>query len=1081
MSKKKIFKKTVENPKFPELEEKILKMWEQVDIEKKIQEKHANDPPFVFLEGPPTANGLPHMGHALTRAIKDVFLRYWTMKGHRVTPRIGGWDCHGLPVELEVEKQLGFSGKDDIEKYGVAEFNQLCRESVLKYVREWVQMTKRIGFHLDMEHPYVTMTNEYIESVWWSLKQLFDKNLLFKGHKVVPYCPRCGTPLSSHEVALGYKDADDPSIYIRFQSKKDPHLYFVAWTTTPWTLPSNLLLAVKASAEYVKVKPKGSNDVHVIAKVLMNSVFDPKEVEIIDVVKGEDLEDEEYVPLFDFTPVQEGKSHRIKTATFVTLEEGTTGIVHVAPAFGADDYELCREHGVELFNPVDLEGKFDHSLPRIGGKFVKDADEVIMQWLEEEGKLLKRGTITHTYPFCWRCSSPLLYYAIDTWYIGMSQLRDRLVELNEQIFWKPNHLKHGRFGNFLKEAKDWALSRNRYWGTPLPIWVCEQGHYSCVGSVEELKQWSLEPVSDPLDLHRPYIDEIRIKCHECGQPASREPHVIDCWYDSGSAPFAQWHYPFEHQDEFKDHFPVDFITEAHDQTRGWFYSLHAVATAVFDSIAYKRVLSMGHVLDQEGKKMSKSLGNVVSPNDMFDQFGADATRWLLYSTPTWNNIRFGPDLVREAMRLFQLPLWNTYSFFMTYAELDGFDPRDEKFELEKDERDLLDQWLLSRLQHLIRDVRDAMEDFEVHRAVHHFREFMDDLSNLWLRASRRRFWEKEITKSKISGYQTLYDVLVTLSKLLAPFMPFMAEHLYQTLVVPVMDKPADAFPLSVHLESYPMPDDQWINDALDEQFSYVKDLIVQGRAIRARTNLKIRQPLSQAVVVASRDILDRVQPFAELIKTELNLKDVEFTTDPGKVVEQKIKPHYDKLGPKFRKEANKVGNHLKGLSGSSVENLLKQLEEKGVATINIDGTEYELSSDDFEVVTTNVEGYEGGEFKGGQVFLNTNLTPELKKEGLAREVIRRIQMMRKDLNLDFEQLIDVHYEASTELATVIKEYQSLIKNETLTKSLRRLTSKDKSKSRTAARSKFMEWTITDVEGKQHHLTLDVKPHSEHRN
>lgn len=1070
MVKGKAFKKTTETPKFPELEEQILKMWEQLDIEAKIREKHANDPPFVFLEGPPTANGLPHMGHALTRAIKDVFLRYWTMKGYNVTPRIGGWDCHGLPVELEIEKQLGFSGKADIEKYGVAEFNQLCRESVLKYVREWVQMTKRIGFHLDMEHPYVTMTNEYIESVWWSLKQLFDKKLLFKGHKVVPYCPRCGTPLSSHEVALGYQDVEDPSIYVRFQSKKDPNLYYVAWTTTPWTLPSNLLLAVKADAEYVMVRQKGSTEVHVLAKDLLSSVFDPKEVEILKVVKGRDLEDEEYLPLFDFTPVQEGNSHRIKTASFVTLEEGTTGIVHVAPAFGADDYELCQEHGVKLFNPVDAEGKFDRSLPRIGGKFVKEADNEIIQWLKEENKLLKRDTITHTYPFCWRCDSPLLYYAIDTWYIGMSQLRDRLVELNEHIFWKPNHLKHGRFGNFLKEAKDWALSRNRYWGTPLPIWVCERGHYSCVGSTEELAQWSLDPLPEPLDLHRPSIDQVRIKCHECGQPATREPYVIDCWYDSGSAPFAQWHYPFEHQDEFKDHFPVDFITEAIDQTRGWFYTLHAVSTAVFDSIAYKRVLCMGHVLDQEGKKMSKSLGNVVSPNDMFDQFGADATRWLLYSTPTWNNIRFGPDLVREAMRLFQIPLWNTYSFFMTYAELDGFDPREKKFAVTKDEHEVLDLWVLSRLQGLIHGVRESMEEFEVHQAVRQFREFMDELSNFWLRASRRRFWEKELTSSKKAAYHTLYHVLVTLSKLLAPFMPFFAEHLYQTLVVPVRPKKKDNIPLSVHLEQYPEPDETWRNLKLEEQVGYVKQLIVEGRSIRSRTNLKIRQPLPSAVVVAKQEVLNHLKPFTDLILSELNLKTVEFTTDPGKVLEKKIKPRFDKLGPKFKKEANKIGNYLKNLSGPAVEDVLKQLEESGIASITIDGSTHEISSEDVEILTENVEGYEGGEFEGGQLFLDTRLTPELLQEGLARDVIRRIQTMRKELNLDYEQQIDVEYETNTqELASAIASFADLIKNETQSDKLvsTTISALDDKQAR--------QWEINDVKGSAHVLKLKLTP------
>ncbi|UCE13819.1 MAG: isoleucine--tRNA ligase, partial [Candidatus Heimdallarchaeota archaeon] len=767
-------------PDIPAQEEDIFNYWKQKNIEEKVQQASQDKLPFVFVEGPPTANGHPHMGHALTRAIKDVFLRYQTMTGHHVTPRIGGWDCHGLPVEIEVEKELGLESKEDIEAYGIANFNKKCRESVLRYVNEWEEMSTRIGFHLDMPRSYITMSEEYIESVWWSLKQIYDKKLLFKGHKVVPYCTRCGTSISSHEVAQGYQETQDPSIFIKFKVKGEDNRYFLAWTTTPWTLLSNLVLAIDKNELYVEIEHE--NESLIFAKALLPRVF-PDEKPILKEFLGNELIGMEYEALFPYTAEKKsGKAHFVVEADFVLMDEGT-GIVHCAPAFGVEDYELCQEIGVAMFNPVNEDGTFFEDMPDFGGMHVKEADPLIMEKLREEKKLLREQTITHTYPFCWRCDSPLLYYAIESWFIGMSQLREQIQELNQQIRWMPKHLKNGRFGNFLDELKDWALSRSRYWGTPLPIWTCSNGHEFAVGSREDLNQLTKGGLPENFTLHKPDVDQIKVECPSCHENATREDYVIDCWYDSGAAPFAQWHYPFENKTAFKDHFPVDFITEAIDQTRGWFYSLHAIATVVFDNVSFKTCLTMGHIQDEEGKKMSKSKGNVIAPKDVFDRYGADPARWLLFSTPTWNDVRFGFNLVEESMKEFILPLWNVLLFFITYANLDQYSPKDKKYYISSSERPILDQWILSRYNNVLKDFHQGFDDLAIHQVIKTLQMFLNsDLSNVWIRQSRRRFWEKELSISKKSAYSTLYEILHSLTKTLAPILPFLSEKMYQVLV-----------------------------------------------------------------------------------------------------------------------------------------------------------------------------------------------------------------------------------------------------------------------------------------------------------
>ncbi|MFX0121770.1 MAG: isoleucine--tRNA ligase [Candidatus Hodarchaeota archaeon] len=1018
-------------PDLPTQEEAIFNFWKKNKIEKKVQEASKENPPYVFVEGPPTANGHPHMGHALTRAIKDVFLRYKTMTGHFVTPRIGGWDCHGLPVEIEVEKELGLEGKEDIEEYGIENFNARCRESVLRYVNEWEEMSERIGFHLDMPRSYITMSEEYIESVWWSLKQIYEKKLLFKGYKVIPYCTRCGTPISSHEVAQGYQEVQDPSIYIKFKIKEkgERKRFFLAWTTTPWTLLSNLVLAIDKNATYIEVEH--DNESLILAKKLLSPVF-PEGKPIIREFKGKELIGMEYEPLFSYTGDNaQGRAHFVTDANFVLMDEGT-GIVHCAPAFGVEDYELCQEIGVEMFNPVLENGTFVKDMPDFGGMHVKEADPLIMEQLRKEKKLLREKTITHTYPFCWRCDSPLLYYAMESWFIGMSQLRERIQELNQQIRWMPKHLKNGRFGNFLDELKDWALSRSRYWGTPLPIWTCEKGHEFVIGSREELNKLTEGGLPKGFSLHKPYVDQINVKCPSCNANSIREEYVIDCWYDSGAAPFAQWHYPFENKEEFKRHFPVDFITEAIDQTRGWFYSLHAISTVVFDNISFKTCLTMGHTQDEEGKKMSKSKGNVIAPKDVFEKFGADPARWMLFSTPTWNDVRFGLNLVEESMKEFILPLWNVLLFFVTYANLDEYSSNDQKYLISPENRPILDQWILSRYNSVLKEVHQGFEDLTIHQVLKSLQTFLNsDLSNLWIRQSRRRFWEKELSISKKSAYSTLYEILHSLSKILAPILPFLSEKMYQVLV-----KGQGSGLESVHLETLPESNERLINPKIENLITITRDAITTGRAIRAQKGLKARWPLPQVIFITNAEGKEALVTLKELILQELNVKDMSFTDDPLEFQEINFSPNFKQLGPKFKKKANLIANWMKNQKGQLAKEIADKISHEGSFKITLEGRNYEIHKEDLEIRITEREGFSGASFSHGDLFLNLELTEDLIQEGFVRDLIRRIQSMRKDMELEYDAEITVNFsETDPEIIEIINNYSSFIQEEVLAQKL----------------------------------------------
>jgi len=987
---------------FPKMEEEILRDWEEKRIFEKLREKNRGNERFIFLEGPPTANGMPHMGHALTRAIKDIVLRYKAMNGYDIEPWIGGWDCHGLPVEIEVEKMLGINSKREIERYGVKKFNELCRKSVFKYRDEWVKMTKRIGFWIDMDNAYVTMEDYYIESVWWALKKIYEQGLLVKDYKVVPYCPRCGTPLSSHEVAQGYRETKDPSIYVKFKVK-DENAYFLVWTTTPWTLPSNLLLAVGEEIDYVLVEKDGER--YYLAKARLREVLG--EARIIRELKGKELKGKRYERLIPFVPV-DFDAFYVTTADFVSTEEGT-GIVHIAPAFGEDDYQLCKREGVPLVKPVNEEGKFTDTPWK--GMFVKEADEHIIKWLRENNKLYKKGVVEHTYPFCWRCGTPLLYYALDTWYIRMSERREDLLRNNETVNWKPEHLKHGRFGNFLEEVKDWALSRNRYWGTPLPIWRCPEGHVFIPDGKEDLlKHADPDSIPEHFELHRPYVDEIRVKCPVCGKDMEREPYLIDVWFDSGSAPFAQFHYPYENQEEFKKSFPVDFITEALDQTRGWFYTLMAISTVVFNRAPYRNVLTMGLVLDENGEKMSKSKGNAVDPMEVMDSLGADAMRLYLYSIPVWKSRRFSENLVREYMQKTLMTLWNVYVFFKNNAQLDSFTPENIG-EITNE----LDRWLVSRLNSTILDIRSYLDEYEIHRATKAMERFIDELSNWYLRRSRRRFWKEEMSDDKISAYTALYTTLKTLSMVMAPFTPFFSDFMYRNLWG---DKE------SVHLEDYPNASESLIDEALEEEMNIAIRIAEAGRRARQLANIKLRQPLAKMSIVAGEKYHPVIEKFMDVLKEEVNVKDIEIMASAGRMVNVEIRPNYRVLGPKLKGDMKRV---LKALQSMPVREVVEALRSGG---LKIEG--YNLTQEDLEIVEKPAEGIQAVEVETLPmiVYLDTHITNELRQEGLAREVVRRIQAMRKEMNLDYAQKIRTYYEGDEEVREAIERFKDYIMRET---------------------------------------------------
>ncbi|MEF8832944.1 MAG: isoleucine--tRNA ligase [Candidatus Thermoplasmatota archaeon] len=993
----------------PEKEKETIEFWEENDIAERTRNRE-REKKFGFTEGPPTANGLPHIGHVRTRVVKDVYLRYKTMKGYQVVPNIAGWDTHGLPVEIEVEKELGIDSKEEIEDYGLEKFNEMCKESVFKYEKEWKEMSKRIGFWINYEDAYITMEDDYIESVWWSLKQHWENGLLEKGHMVVPYCPRCGTPLSSHEVAQGYRMTEDPSIHMRFKVK-DEDAYFLAWTTTPWTLISNLLLAVDEDIDYALIEYEG--DKYYLAEDLVEEIFD--DVEILDTMKGEELIGKEYEPMFDYVD-SDSESHYVTHADFVTLEEGT-GIVHVAPAFGEDDYDICQDEGVDLVNPVDEAGKFTETVEDYAGQFVKDADDQIMDDLEERGDLLSRGTTEHRYMFCWRCDSPLLNYALESWFIRTSWEKEKLIDNNEEIFWKPEHLKNGRFGNFLDELKDWSLSRNRFWGTPLPIWTCDNGHEVCVGSKEELEKKATEALSDNFEFHRPYVDRVELECPDCEEKMERVPYVIDCWYDSGSAPFAQFHYPFENEEKFEEAFPVDFITESLDQTRGWFYSLLAISSLLRDEPAYMKCLTQGLILDEDGEKMSKSKGNAVDPTEVMQEKGADATRLYFMTSPVWNSTKFSKELVDEKINKTINTLMNVVSFFTNNANIDGFEPSDYEV------NDEIDRWLLSRKNSLIKEVEDGFDDLELHNSARSIEAFIDDLSNWYLRRSRRRFWEGT-EEEKMSAYNTLYETLKTLVKVMSPFTPFLAERIYRKLIYPN----EEGFE-SVHMCGFPPVDEKQLDTKLEENMELVIDIAELGRNARQKQDIKLRQPLKKAIVVSEDEQMDEaVKTFEDILMEELNVKELTTMQGESSLTETKVDPNYSSIGPKFKGDAEKVAQVIET---SAPEKVKDEIEKNG--EVELDG--FTIEEEDLEIYEEVKEKYTYSGERDLKVFVDTEMDEELETEGTARDVVRRIQTMRKELELGYTQKIKTYFEGDDDLVNAVKEMEDYIKKETLSREL----------------------------------------------
>lgn len=1008
-----MYKKVSTNLNFKERELEVLKYWKDNDIFEKSIKNREGGPTFTFYDGPPTANGRPHIGHILTRVIKDIIPRYKTMKGYKVL-RKAGWDTHGLPVELEVEKLLGIDGKPQIEKYGVEPFIQKCKQSVWTYKQEWEKMSDRVGYWADMENPYITYDNNYIESVWWSLKQIWDKDLLYKGHKIVPYCPRCGTALSSHEVAQGYKDVKEPSIYVKFQVKDQPGVYLLAWTTTPWTLPSNVALAVNPDETYVKVKCQ--DEVYILAEALAAPVLE-KEFEVLEKCKGKDLIGIDYEPLFNFVTPKK-KAYYVVAADYVTLTDGT-GIVHTAPAFGEDDARTGRNNDLPFVQLVSEQGTFVDSVTPWKGVFVKDADKDIIKHLKERNLLLKTLDYEHSYPFCWRCDTPLLYYARDTWFIKTTEIRDKLIANNKKINWYPESIGEGRFGNFLENNVDWGLSRERYWGTPLPIWECECGHRHAIGSIQELREMG-EDVPENIELHKPYIDNVFLKCPKCQGKMKRVQEVIDCWYDSGSMPFAQWHYPFENKEVFNDNYPADFISEALDQTRGWFYVLHTISTLLFDKPAFKNVIVLGLVQDKDGQKMSKHKGNVVDPWTVLDKQGADAVRWYFYTTSApWLPSRFYEDAVSEAQRKFMGTLWNTYAFYVLYANIDQFNPMNYK--LEADKLSPLDKWILSKLNSLIKMVDKGLEGYRITESARAIQDFVDDVSNWYVRRSRERFWTKGMEQDKINAYMTLWTVLSTVTKLSAPFIPFMAEEIYQNLVSNV-DTNA---PASVHLCDFPVSDEKLIDKALEDNMENVLKLVVLGRACRNTANIKNRQPIGNMYVKAG---FTMPEMYVDLVADELNIKKIIFTDDAKAFTEYKFKPQLRTLGPKYGKLVPQIGKVLAEIDSDV---LLVPFAKGETAKLEVEGNAIELAEADVLMEVVQKQGFVSENDKDVTVVLDTNLSPELIEEGYVREIISKIQTMRKEAGFEVMDNIKVYYSGSAEIEKVISNNSAEISGDVL--------------------------------------------------
>ena len=1006
-----MYKKVPTDLKFVEREREVEKFWRDNHIFEKSIEDRKDAPTYMFYDGPPTANGKPHIGHALTRVIKDMIPRYRTMKGYKV-PRKAGWDTHGLPVEIEVEKELGINGKEQIEKYGVAPFIEKCKESVWKYKSMWEQFSNVIGFWADMDDPYVTYHNSYIESEWWALKQIWDKGLLYKGFKVVPYCPRCGTPLSSHEVAQGYKDVKERSAIVRFK-KKDEDVYFLAWTTTPWTLPSNVALCVNPDEEYSKVKQ--GDYTYILASALVETVL-KDDYTVLKNYKGKELEGIEYEPLWGGLNVK-GKAWYVVCDSYVTLTDGT-GIVHIAPAFGEDDSRIGRNYNLPFVQLVDAQGNLTKET-KWEGVFVKDADKLVLKDLEENGKLFDAPVFEHSYPHCWRCNTPLIYYARESWYIKMTAVKEDIIRNNNTINWIPESIGKGRFGDWLENIQDWAVSRNRYWGTPLNVWICDCGHMHSIGSIEELKSMSKNCPED-IELHRPYIDAVTITCPECGKEMKRTPEVLDAWFDSGSMPFAQHHYPFENKEKFEAQYPADFISEAVDQTRGWFYSLLAISTLIFNRAPYKNVIVMGHVQDEDGQKMSKSKGNAVDPMDALNKFGADAIRWYFYvNSAPWLPNRFHDKAVEEGQRKFLGTLWNTYAFYVLYADIDNFDPT--KYTLDYEKLSVMDKWLLSKLNTLVKTVDDYLSNYKITETARALQSFTDDMSNWYVRRCRERFWAKGMEQDKINAYMTLYTSLITLSKISAPMIPFMTEEIYQNLVRSV-DKNA---PESIHLTDFPKVNEEFIDKDLEVSMDEVLDIVVLGRAARNSANIKNRQPIGNMYVKAENVL----SPFyVEIIEDELNVKAVEFKDDVEEFVSYSFKPQLKTVGPKYGKLLGKIKEALSNLDGHKA---MQELNTDGALNFDFDGEKVVLGRDDLLIETAKNDNFVTEADNKVTVVLDIRLDDALLEEGFVRELISKIQTMRKEAGFEVVDHIVLSQSGNERIAEIIKKNEAVIKNDTL--------------------------------------------------
>ena len=1016
-----MYKKVPTTLNFVEREKETLKFWKDNQIFEKSVQLRKGAPAYTFFDGPPTANGKPHIGHVLTRAMKDIIPRYKTMRGYDVL-RKAGWDTHGLPVELEVEKELGLDGKEQIEQYGVIPFIQKCKESVWKYKGEWEVMSDRMGFWADMDNPYITYDNDYIESEWWALKTIYEKGLLYKGHKIVPYCPRCGTALSSHEVAQGYKEVKETSATVRFSVPDEENTYFLAWTTTPWTLPSNVSLCVNPDVTYAYVRVDGKETL-IMAKDLIDTVLEGHETEIVKEVLGKKLEYKHYEPLFECTRKAAGgkDAFYVMVDDYVTTTDGT-GIVHNAPAFGEDDYRVCRRYDLPFVQMVDSKGEMCGGTPW-DGVFVKKADPMVLRDLEERGLLFAAPRFEHSYPFCWRCDTPLIYYARSSWFIAMTKVKDRLIDYNRRINWIPETIKEGRMGNFLENVIDWGISRERYWGTPLPVWVCDKcGKIHVVGSRKELSE--LTGCDENVELHKPYVDPLTWKC-ECGGTMRREPVVIDCWFDSGSMPFAQWHYPFENKDMFQRRYPANFISEAIDQTRGWFYTLSAIAACLFDSPAFLNCIVLGHVQDKEGRKMSKHIGNVVDPWVLLDNQGADAVRWYFYtSSMPWLPNRFSAEAVSESQRKYMGTFWNTYAFYILYADIDNFDPTRHK--LVRDNLTPMDRWILSRLNTLIGHVEAYLDDLKMTEAGREMQDFMDDLSNWYVRRCRERYWGKDMTADKEAAYMTLYTVLKTMALISAPFTPFMSETMYQNMVRTV-DKSA---PESIHLCDWPHKDESFIDPELEANMAAVLDIVVLGRSARNAANIKNRQP------VASMYVQGKALPdmYVSIIADELNVKEVRFVDDASSFISYRVKPQLKTLGPRYGKLLPKINQYL---AGEGVGNAVVAAHNRGESyNFDIDGTEISLAAEDVLVSTEENAGFVTVTEHDLSVVLDTNLTPELIEEGFVREIVSKVQTMRKEAGFEVTDHIVLSHHGNSLIESIFAKHGAEIAADTLADSIK---------------------------------------------